>query len=179
MQRYIPNFTKAVLKCKNQQILMQISQICQLLLCVLVCLLEVNISMIMLFMYTKKEWLKHGKLLKLLFTSWSCNWCQQILIFFVLLWNFFCFFVSKMCFYALFWNLENLENGNFYQEINVKNLENLENGQLRPKKTLKMALFNLEKPGKWPPKVCGHPEYENLNLYVYWKKIQTLLGSAT
>ena len=29
-----------------------------------------------------------------------------------------------MCFYALFWNLENLENGNFYQEINVKNLEN-------------------------------------------------------
>ena len=158
MQRYIPNFTKAVLKCKNQQILMQISQICQLLLCVLVCLLEVNISMIMLYMYTKKEWLKHGKLLKLLFTSWSCNWCQQILIFFVLLWKFFfCFFVSKMCFYALFWNLENLENGNFYQEINVKNLENLENGQLRPKKNLENGTFQPGKTWKmtpeslWPP----------------------------
>ena len=151
-------FTKAVLKCKNQQILMQISQICQLLLCVLVCLLEVNISMIMLYMYTKKEWLKHGKLLKLLFTSWSCNWCQQILIFFVLLWKFFfCFFVSKMCFYALFWNLENLENGNFYQEINVKNLENLENGQLRPKKNLENGTFQPGKTWKmtpeslWPP----------------------------
>ena len=50
-----------------------------------------------------------------------------------------------MCFYALFWNLENLENGNFYQEINVKNLENLENGQLRPKKNLENGTFQ---PGK-------------------------------
>ena len=54
---------------------------------------------------------------------------------------YFLFFVSKMCFYALFWNLENLENGNFYQEINAKNLENLENGQLRPKKNLENGTF--------------------------------------
>ena len=70
---------------------------------------------------------------------------------------FFLFFVSKMCFYALFWNLENLENGNFYQEINVKNLENLENGQLRPKKNLENGTFQPGKTWKmtpeslWPP----------------------------
>ena len=62
-----------------------------------------------------------------------------------------------MCFYALFWNLENLENGNFYQEINVKNLENLENGQLRPKKNLENGTFQPGKTWKmtpeslWPP----------------------------
>ena len=49
-------FTKAVLKCKNQLKLMQISQ---LLFCVLVCLLEVNIPMIMLYMLQKKGMIKN------------------------------------------------------------------------------------------------------------------------
>ena len=158
MQRYIPNFTKAVLKCKNQQILMQISQICQLLLCVLVCLLEVNISMIMLYMYTKKEWLKHGKLLKLLFTSWSCNWCQQILIFFVLLWKFFFVFLSLKCvFMHYFETWKTWKMAIFTRKLTLKTWKTWKTANWGRKKTWKMALFNLEKPGKWPPKVCGHP----------------------